>query len=60
MRSERDADEAGRILPTTHESLFDLAWSVVHFIEPAPSWPDDSALSGDGPWIAVLRGRAER
>jgi hypothetical protein len=58
--SDEEAVALVRVLPTTEESLFGLAWSVVHFIESAPSWPEPSALSGDGPWVAVLRGRADK
>ena len=58
--SDEEAAALVAVLPRSNDSLFGLAWSVVHFIETAPAWPDAQALDGDGPWVAVLRDRVEK
>src|SRR4051794_23321843 len=58
--SGEEASALAAILPETQDSLFGLAWTVLHFIESSPSWPNPRILSGSGAWIAVLRERAAR
>lgn len=42
------------------DDCFGLAWTMLHLIETAPSWPIRSALdSSEGSWIDRLRERAE-
>ena len=48
------------VLPHGEDSLFGLAWSVLHFIETAPSWPIRDALDDRSWWVTFLRERADR
>lgn len=42
------------------DDCFGLAWTVLHLIETAPSWPIEGALDGlEGEWIDRLRERAQ-
>lgn len=42
------------------DDCFGLAWTLLHLIETAPSWPVDGAFDGlEGEWIDRLRERAE-
>lgn len=57
------AEEAAALvplLPISGDSLFGLAWTVVHFIESSPGWPNREVLGGERPWTRVLRERAAR
>jgi hypothetical protein len=40
------------------DGCYGLAWTLVHLIESAPSWPIIESLRGDGEWIQLLRYRA--
>lgn len=43
------------------DSCFGLAWSVLHLIETAPSWPMIDCLQNPkNEWVASLRDRAVR
>ncbi len=39
------------------DDCFGLAWSLLHLIESAPSWPIADALQGESEWIDTLRQR---
>lgn len=50
LRLPATDEEAGAclsVLPAEEGSMFGLAWSLVHFVETAPSWPV-SQLGGFG------------
>src|SRR5438552_4354457 len=56
-------DEAVALLdvfPADDDSLFGLAWAVLHLIETAPGWPLMDALDGRSWWVSFLRQRAGR
>jgi hypothetical protein len=55
--SDEEAAALVPLLPMSGDSLFGLAWTLVHFIESSPGWPDLKVL-GDDPWTRVLRERA--
>src|SRR5262245_26938359 len=58
--SDEEARELVRMLPANDDDCFGMAWTLIHLIESAPSWPIQECLSdGDSPWIAHLR-RAAR
>ena len=42
------------------DDCFGLAWSLVHLIETAPSWPIRDCLSSNNTFVALLRERAEQ
>jgi hypothetical protein len=43
------------------DDCFGLAWTLVHLIETAPSWPFVEQLpASDNEWIQLLRARAQR
>lgn len=47
------------LFPNDDSDCYGLAWTLVHLVESAPSWPIHSALqSATGPWAAVLGQRA--
>jgi hypothetical protein len=44
-----------KLFPLKEDSCFGLAWSLVHLVESASSWPNDAALTEmSGPWKAIL------
>jgi hypothetical protein len=52
-------DEArllAQLFPTTEDSSFGTAWTLLHLIESCPDWPGDDDL-GNGPWPDTLRQR---
>ncbi len=59
---ERCLDEDALVLvdtfPEAEESAYGLAWTLLHFIETAPSWPIPAALDDRSPWVVLLRRRA--
>lgn len=41
------------------DECYGLAWTLLHFIESAPSWPIEACLENlDGEWVDRLRQRA--
>jgi hypothetical protein len=43
------------------DDCFGLAWTLLHLIESAPSWPIADCLAGlNGEWAQTLRERARR
>ncbi|MCQ8120015.1 hypothetical protein, partial [Methylomonas rosea] len=43
------------------DGCFGLAWSILHLIESAPSWPlTDCLVNSSNEWVALLRDRATR
>ena len=59
---ERCLDEEALALvdcfPETEESDYGMAWTLLHFIETAPSWPIPAAFHDRSPWVVLLRRRA--
>lgn len=59
---ERCLDEEALALadsfPEVEESAYGMAWTLLHFIETAPSWPIPAALDDRSPWVVLLRRRA--
>ena len=56
-------DEAARLVTLfgPPDSLFGLAWSLLHLIETAPGWPVRSCLEGvENEWTIRLRDRCQR
>ena len=54
-------DEEARILVTLFgpDDCFGLAWTLLHLIETAPSWPIEACLHGDNEWVVRLKRRVE-
>ena len=46
-------------LPEDDESAYGMAWTLLHFIETAPSWPLRAELDDRSPWVVLLRRRAD-
>ena len=46
--------------PAGDESFFGAAWTLLHFVETAPGWPDRAALGDRSWWVTFLRERADR
>ncbi|MGA7614026.1 MAG: hypothetical protein WBX15_02490 [Thermoanaerobaculia bacterium] len=40
------------------DDAYGAAWTLLHLIESAPSWPIEECLRGAGLWIDTLRRRA--
>jgi hypothetical protein len=57
--SEEEARALLNVLPHHEDSLFGLAWGVLHFIESAPGWPYADELDDRGWWVHFLRERVE-
>jgi hypothetical protein len=47
-------------LPLGEDSGFGLVWSLLHFIESAPSWPHVALAPRGSYWQAFLHDRANR
>jgi hypothetical protein len=53
-------EEAKRLVKMFGEDdCYGLAWTLLHLIETAPSWPLWEYLEGEDEWIIILRGRAK-
>ena len=55
-------DEAAALLdslPDGEGSAYGMAWTLLHFIETAPSWPLWAELDDRSPWVALLRRRVD-
>ena len=50
------SDSEAKILATLFgmDDCFGLAWTLVHLIESAPSWPISECLQGENPWVKFL------
>ena len=56
--SDEDAHTLVRLFPVDGSDCYGLAWTLVHVIETAPSWPIGDALDqADGYWPGILRQR---
>jgi hypothetical protein len=57
--TDEEAMSLLQVLPSTEESCFGLAWSVLHLIETAPGWPlKEAELQRSNPWVASMLERA--
>jgi hypothetical protein len=57
------SDEEARLLCKLFgpDDCFGLAWSILHIVETAPSWPLEDCLAGaSNSWLLLLADRAER
>jgi hypothetical protein len=57
------SDEDARVLVSLFgtDDCFGLAWTLLHLIETAPSWPIADALTNiENEWIARLKERSSR
>jgi hypothetical protein len=53
-------EEAGLLVKTFgSDDCYGLAWTLLHLIETAPSWPIKEYLQGNNDWIDLLRTRSE-
>ncbi len=53
-------DDEAEILLTLFgpDDAYGAAWTLLHLVESAPSWPIEKCLTGEGLWIETLRRRA--
>lgn len=53
-------DEEAKILVTLFgpDDAYGAAWTLLHLVESAPSWPIEECLKGQGLWLDRLRRRA--
>jgi hypothetical protein len=56
--SDQEAEELVKIFG--NDDCFGLAWTIIHLIETAPSWPIQQCLmvNPDNEWITLLKKRA--
>jgi hypothetical protein len=53
--TDEEAMSLLQVLPSTEDSCFGLAWSVLHLIETAPVWPlKEAKLQHSNPWVASM------
>ena len=46
--------------PSDEGSCFGLAWSILHLVETAPSWPcQEARLQSANPWVKAMLERAD-
>jgi hypothetical protein len=51
-------DEACKLIKMFgSDEYFGLSWTLIHLIESAPSWPIESCLERDNPWVNLLKTR---
>lgn len=48
------------LFPEDDDTVFGLAWSLLHHIETAPNWPEGADLNGECWWVRFLHDRAVR
>lgn len=50
-------DEEAKVLVRMFgaDDFFGLAWTVVHLVETAPSWPIEECLHSNNEWVQLLR-----
>ena len=54
--SDEEAIALTRLFPNDQDECYGLAWTLVHLVESAPSWPiQDCLREKENPWIAHLR-----
>ena len=57
--TDEEAASLLQVLPSTGQSCFGLAWSVLHLIETAPGWPiKEAMLHRSNPWVNSMLERA--
>lgn len=57
--TDAEAAELVKLFPRDGTDSFGIAWTLVHVVESAPSWPLDEAITGaSGPWPELLKQRA--
>lgn len=57
--SDEEALALLAVLPNGEGTCFGLAWSVLHLIESAPSWPcQEAKLHQANPWVRSMLERA--
>lgn len=58
--SDEEAIALTRLFPTNDDECYGLAWTLIHLVETAPSWPLKDCLHDKcNPWIARLRQAAK-
>ena len=56
--SNEEAAALIELFPADEDECYGLAWTLVHIVETAPSWPLQECLENEGnPWIARLIAR---
>jgi hypothetical protein len=59
--SDEEAIALLLVFPSGEDSCFGLAWSILHLVETAPSWPcQEARLHGANPWVRRMLERAAR
>ncbi|ADV62992.1 hypothetical protein Isop_2418 [Isosphaera pallida ATCC 43644] len=54
--SDEEAVALSKLFPNSEDECFGLAWTLVHLVETAPSWPIQACLQDkSNPWIVRLR-----
>jgi hypothetical protein len=54
--SDEEAVALTKLLPNAEDECYGLAWTLIHLIETAPTWPLSHDIEeSDNPWIARLR-----
>lgn len=57
--TDAEAAELLRLFPRDDTDSYGVAWTLVHVVESAPSWPLSEAIAGaSGPWSELLKQRA--
>ena len=57
--SDDEARSLADLFPSDDSDSFGLAWTLVHLVESAPSWPIREAVDrSSGPWAEILAQRA--
>ena len=57
--TDTEAAELVKLFPRDDTDSFGVAWTLVHVVESAPSWPLDEAITdAAGPWPELLKQRA--
>ncbi|MEO1731533.1 MAG: hypothetical protein AAFR64_12445 [Pseudomonadota bacterium] len=56
--TDQEAEALIKLLSRSDDDFFGVAWTIIHFIETAPNWPNWSALEKvSGEWADILRVR---
>lgn len=58
--SDEEAAEMLALFPSSNDTCYGLAWTLIHLVESAPNWPLHEHLQDQqNPWISRLREAAK-